>query len=91
VVVLTVSAIGCGAACIRKSVVKGRSAVLQITKVRKKLVSRLLGATYVLMKQQIVHVALVVDDYDEAIKFYTEKLDFTWLEDTPQTETKRWV
>ncbi len=43
------------------------------------------------MKQQIVHVALVVDDYDEAIKFYTEKLDFKLLEDTPQNETKRWV
>src|SRR6185503_16097830 len=43
------------------------------------------------MKQQIVHIALVVDDYDEAIRFYTEKLGFTLLEDTPQSETKRWV
>ena len=43
------------------------------------------------MKQQIVHIALIVDDYDDAIKFYTEKLDFTLLEDTPQNETKRWV
>ena len=43
------------------------------------------------MNQQIVHIALVVDDYDEAIKFYTEKLDFTLVEDTPQSETKRWV
>ncbi len=43
------------------------------------------------MKQSIVHLALVVDDYDEAIKFYTEKLDFTLLEDTAQSETKRWV
>ena len=43
------------------------------------------------MKQSIVHIALVVDDYDEAIKFYTEKLDFTLLDDTPQSETKRWV
>lgn len=43
------------------------------------------------MKQQIVHIALVVDDYDEAIKFYTEKLFFNVLEDTPQSETKRWV
>jgi catechol 2,3-dioxygenase-like lactoylglutathione lyase family enzyme len=43
------------------------------------------------MKQSIVHIALVVDDYDEAIKFYTEKLGFTLLEDTPQSETKRWV
>jgi catechol 2,3-dioxygenase-like lactoylglutathione lyase family enzyme len=43
------------------------------------------------MKQSIAHIALVVDDYDEAIKFYTEKLDFTLLDDTPQSETKRWV
>ena len=43
------------------------------------------------MKQSIAHIALVVADYDEAIKFYTEKLDFVLLEDTPQSETKRWV
>ncbi|MDQ4122997.1 MAG: VOC family protein [Acidobacteriota bacterium] len=43
------------------------------------------------MKQSIAHIALVVNDYDEAIKFYTEKLDFTLLDDTPQSETKRWV
>lgn len=43
------------------------------------------------MKQSIAHIALVVADYDDAIKFYTEKLDFTLLEDTPQSETKRWV
>ncbi len=43
------------------------------------------------MKQSIVHIALVVDDYDKAIKFYTEKLNFTLIEDTVQSETKRWV
>lgn len=43
------------------------------------------------MKQSIAHIALVVDDYDEAIEFYTKKLDFTLLDDTPQSETKRWV
>ncbi len=43
------------------------------------------------MKQSIVHIALVVKDYDEAIRFYTEKLGFTLIEDTPQSETKRWV
>lgn len=43
------------------------------------------------MKQSIAHVALVVDDYDAAIKFYTEKLNFILVEDTPQSETKRWV
>jgi catechol 2,3-dioxygenase-like lactoylglutathione lyase family enzyme len=43
------------------------------------------------MNQSIAHIALVVDDYDEAIAFYTEKLDFTLIDDTPQSETKRWV
>ena len=43
------------------------------------------------MKQSIAHIALIVEDYDEAIKFYTEKLNFTLLEDTVQSETKRWV
>src|SRR5215211_3756578 len=43
------------------------------------------------MKQSIAHIALVIDDYDEAIKFYTEKLGFTLIEDTPQSETKRWI
>ena len=43
------------------------------------------------MKQSIVHIALVVDDYDEAIEFYTEKLNFRLVDDTPQSETKRWV
>ena len=43
------------------------------------------------MKQQLVHIALVVKDYDEAIQFYTEKLNFTLIEDTKQSETKRWV
>lgn len=43
------------------------------------------------MKQSIAHIALVVNDYDEAISFYTNKLNFILLEDTPQSETKRWV
>lgn len=44
------------------------------------------------MKQSIVHVALVVRDYDEAIEFYTKKLHFTLVEDTYQLEQdKRWV
>ena len=44
------------------------------------------------MKQSIVHVALVVRDYDEAIRFYTEKLNFTVVEDTYQPQQdKRWV
>ena len=44
------------------------------------------------MKQAIVHIALVVQDYDEAIEFYTEKLHFSLVEDTYQPEQdKRWV
>ena len=43
------------------------------------------------MRQNIVHIALVVNDYDEAIKFYVEKLNFRLVEDTVQSETKRWV
>ena len=43
------------------------------------------------MKQRIAHIALVVDEYDEAIKFYTEKLNFTLVEDTILSESKRWV
>jgi len=44
------------------------------------------------MRQSIVHVALVVRDYDEAIEFYTNKLHFTLVEDTYQLEqNKRWV
>ncbi|MGG5369639.1 VOC family protein [Enterococcus sp. AZ196] len=44
------------------------------------------------MKQSIVHIALVVEDYDEAIAFYTNKFDFKLIEDTYQAEQdKRWV
>ncbi|MCJ1989687.1 VOC family protein [Pseudolactococcus carnosus] len=44
------------------------------------------------MKQNIVHIALVVNDYDEAIDFYTQKLNFVLVEDTYQAEQdKRWV
>ena len=43
------------------------------------------------MNQTIAHIALVVADYDEAIRFYTETLGFELVEDTPQTATKRWV
>ncbi len=44
------------------------------------------------MIQSIVHIALVVEDYDKAIDFYTNKLHFTLVEDTYQAEQdKRWV
>ena len=44
------------------------------------------------MIQSIVHIAMVVEDYDDAIEFYTKKLHFTLIEDTYQQEQdKRWV
>jgi len=44
------------------------------------------------MKQSIVHIALVVRDYDEALDFYINKLKFELIEDTYQPEQdKRWV
>lgn len=44
------------------------------------------------MKQALLHVALMVRDYDEAIDFYCNKLHFTLVEDTYQPEQdKRWV
>lgn len=44
------------------------------------------------MVQSIIHIALVVKDYDEAIEFYTKKLNFTLIEDVYQPEQdKRWV
>ena len=43
------------------------------------------------MKQQIAHITLLVDDYDEAIQFYTEKLNFEVVEDKNLDGNKRWV
>ncbi|AVV84657.1 MULTISPECIES: VOC family protein [Shewanella] len=44
------------------------------------------------MKQALVHIALVVRDYDEAIDFYVNKLKFELVEDSYQAEQdKRWV
>ena len=43
------------------------------------------------MKQHLAHIALVVADYDEAIAFYTQKLNFSLIEDTVLSATKRWV
>jgi catechol 2,3-dioxygenase-like lactoylglutathione lyase family enzyme len=43
-------------------------------------------------KRWIARVALVVSDYDDAIAFFTDKLDFAVVEDTwiPE-QNKRWV
>src|SRR6186713_2047728 len=43
------------------------------------------------MNQHIAHIALVVNNYDEAIEFYSKKLNFILIEDTKLSETKRWV
>jgi len=43
------------------------------------------------MNQKIAQIALLVDDYDKAIEFYTKKLKFNLIEDTVLSETKRWV
>jgi catechol 2,3-dioxygenase-like lactoylglutathione lyase family enzyme len=43
------------------------------------------------MNQRLAHIALVVRDYDEAIRFYVDKLHFILKEDTKLSETKRWV
>ena len=43
------------------------------------------------MNQRLMHVALVVADYDEAIHWYTQKLNFKLIEDTTLSEVKRWV
>jgi catechol 2,3-dioxygenase-like lactoylglutathione lyase family enzyme len=42
-------------------------------------------------RQQIGYIALVVREYDEAIAFYSEKLDFTLVENTSIDGGKRWV
>ena len=43
------------------------------------------------MIQSLAHIALLVNDYDEAIKFYTQTLQFVLLEDKVMSPTKRWV
>lgn len=43
------------------------------------------------VQQQIGNITLVVEDYDDAIAFYTQKLQFKLVEDTALDEEKRWV
>lgn len=43
------------------------------------------------VQQQIGNIALVVENYDDAIEFYTQKLQFTLVEDTDLGGGKRWV
>ncbi len=43
------------------------------------------------MKQKIAYISIVVQDYDEAIDFYRNKLSFNLIEDKILSSTKRWV
>jgi catechol 2,3-dioxygenase-like lactoylglutathione lyase family enzyme len=43
------------------------------------------------MKKHLAHLALIVDDYDQAIDYYTNILNFILIEDTILNEAKRWV
>ncbi|EGQ8141706.1 VOC family protein [Vibrio cholerae] len=43
------------------------------------------------VQQQIGNIALVVENYDDAIEFYTKKLQFILVEDTDLGGGKRWV
>jgi len=43
------------------------------------------------MPQHISALALLVDDYDRAIAYYTQVLGFRLIEDTPQGPSKRFV
>ncbi len=41
--------------------------------------------------RQVGRFALVVREYDEAIRFYVDRLDFVLVEDTDLGNEKRWV
>ncbi|ACH63689.1 VOC family protein [Aliivibrio fischeri] len=43
------------------------------------------------IEQRIGNIALVVENYDDAIEFYTKKLQFELIEDTDLGGGKRWV
>ncbi|TAH41909.1 MAG: VOC family protein [Bacteroidetes bacterium] len=43
------------------------------------------------MNQRLAHIAIIVDDYDKAILYYTNVLNFELIEDTVLSITKRWV
>jgi len=43
------------------------------------------------MQQKLGSIALLVRDYDEAIAFYTTKLEFQLIEDTDLGDAERWV
>ncbi len=43
------------------------------------------------MTLKLAHISILVDDYDKAIQYYTQVLGFKLMQDTPLSETKRWV
>lgn len=43
------------------------------------------------MNRRLVHISVLVDDYDQAIEFYTRKLEFELVADEKINDTKRWV
>lgn len=43
------------------------------------------------MNQKLAYLSLLVRDYDEAIAYFTQILDFDLLEDTDMGAGKRWV
>jgi catechol 2,3-dioxygenase-like lactoylglutathione lyase family enzyme len=43
------------------------------------------------MNQSLFQIALVIDDYDKAIDYYTTVLGFELIEDTVRSPIKRWV
>ncbi|TWT43773.1 Glyoxalase/Bleomycin resistance protein/Dioxygenase superfamily protein [Phycisphaerae bacterium RAS1] len=43
------------------------------------------------MAQRIAQFALLVREYDEAIRFFVDRLNFELVEDTPLENEKRWV
>ena len=43
------------------------------------------------MSQSITHLTLLVRNYDEALEFYSQKLGFHLLQDTPLSDKKRWL
>jgi catechol 2,3-dioxygenase-like lactoylglutathione lyase family enzyme len=43
------------------------------------------------MTQTLASITLLVREYEEAIAYYTQKLGFALVENTPLTDDKRWV
>ena len=43
------------------------------------------------MSPSIAQVTLLVRNYDEALEYFTQKLGFQVLEDTPMPANKRWL